>query len=131
VIGDVARNLEILTPEQYVLAYVFLCSYALALGRLLERRGRLACAGIAAVAAVAFVARSAAWEPGVVAVAIALVGLGAVGASAWVFWTLANWHRPVHANALAPIPADVADDDIAPAPLAARMPATALNAATP
>jgi len=94
VIGDVERNLQALRPEQYVLAFVFLCSYALALGRMLERRGRTACAGLSFAAAVGFVASSLAWEAGVALIAFALVGMGAFSGAAWLFWTLATWRAP-------------------------------------
>jgi hypothetical protein len=91
VIVDVARNLEAMQPEQYVLAFVFLGSYALALGHLLDRRGRAVCAGIAFVTAVAFIACCNPWEEGVMLVALTLVGMGAFSAIAWLFWAAATW----------------------------------------
>ena len=90
-IVDVARNLDAMQPEQYVLAFLFLGSYAFALGKLFERRGRTVCAALAFVAAVGFIACCSPWEQGVMLVALALVGIGAFSGSAWLFWTLATW----------------------------------------
>jgi hypothetical protein len=111
VIADVARNLEALQPEQYVLAFVFLGAYAFSIGQLFERRGRTVCAWLAAVAAVAFIACCNPWEQGVMLVALALVGLGAFSGGAWLFWTLATW-REAH-----PVVVPVAEA-AAPRPLA-------------
>jgi hypothetical protein len=93
VIVDVATNLETLRPEQYLLAFAFLGSYAFALGHLLDSRGRAVSAGIAFVAAAAFVACCDPWEQGVMLVALALVGMGAFSATAWVFWTVITWRE--------------------------------------
>jgi hypothetical protein len=109
---DVARNLEALQPEQYLLAFVFLGSYAFALGHLFERRGRTVCAVLASIAAVSFIACCNPWEQGVMLVALALVGIGAFSGSAWLFWTLATWRdvwaaRRARRAALQPPPAPV------------------------
>ena len=104
-IVDVARNLEALRPEQYMLAFIFFGSYALALGHLLEQRGRAFCAGTAFVSAVAFIACCDPWEQGVMLVALALVGMGAFSATAWLFWTGVTWReeRAIR-SALAAVP---------------------------
>jgi hypothetical protein len=112
VIVDVARNLNTLQPEQYVLAFVFLGSYAFSIGQLFERRGRTVCAWLAFVAAVAFIVCSDPWEQGVMLVALTLVAMGAFSASAWLFWTIATW-RETHPAAVAATP-----EAAAPRPLA-------------
>jgi hypothetical protein len=127
VIGDVERNLQALRPEQYLLAYVFLCSYALALGHMLERRGRALCAGLSLAAATGFVACSVAWEAGVIVVAFALVGMGAFSAAAWLSWTLASW-RPAGPPRRAAAAATEAADAPVPAAVTA-LPGTRLGAA--
>jgi hypothetical protein len=93
VIVDVARNLDAMQPEQYVLAFLFLGSYAFALGKLFERRGRTVCAALAFVAAVGFIACCSPWEQGVMLVALALVGIGAFSGGAWLFWAVATWRE--------------------------------------
>src|SRR5256885_14891912 len=91
VIVDVARNLEALRPEQYVMAFVFLGSYAFALGQLFEQRGRRVCAGLSFVSALAFIVCCDPWEQGVMLVALALVGIGLFSATAGLVWTVAPW----------------------------------------
>ena len=116
---DVARNLEALQPEQYLLAFVFLGSYAFSLGQMFDRRGRTACAVVAGSAAIAFIACCNPWEQGVMLVALALVGIGAFSGSAWLFWTLATWreHRSVAQAPQAPRPQVAVVQPLRPAPL--------------
>ena len=73
---------------EMLLAWVFLGGYALALGRLVGRRGRVVAALFAAAAASAFVIRSSSWEAGVVTVALVPLGVGVFAGSAWVVWRL-------------------------------------------
>jgi hypothetical protein len=86
VIDGVADNLEQLKPEQYVLAFVFLGSYAFALGEFIGPRGRRFAAGVAFAAAVGFAGFFESWELGVMIVALALVGMGAFAGLAWLLW---------------------------------------------
>ena len=85
-IDGVAENLEQMKPEQYVLAFVFIGSYAFALGEFIGTRGRWIAAGTAFSAAVAFVWRTEPWELGVMMVAFALVGMGLFAGAAWLLW---------------------------------------------
>jgi hypothetical protein len=122
VIVDVASSLEAMRPEQYVLGFVFLGSYAFALGQLFEQRGRQVCAGLSFVSALAFIARCDPWEQGFMLVALALVGIGILGATAWLFWTAATWREMRAARSVTVVEA-------APEPqavLAPRLPSGAL-----
>ena len=85
-IDGVADNLEQLKPEQYVLAFVFLGSYAFALGEFIGTRGRWFAAGVAFAAAVGFAGFADSWELGVMIVALALVGMGLFAGLAWLLW---------------------------------------------
>jgi hypothetical protein len=97
VIDDVAVNLEAMKLEQYVLAFVFLGSYAFALGEFIGARGRVIAIVTALAAAVAFVALTEPWELGVMVVAFALVGMGLFAGAAWLLWVLpSRW--PVDAR---------------------------------
>lgn len=87
-IGDIARSLDALRPEQYFCAFLFLCSYACALGQLFDLRGRMACAGLALLSAAGFVVRGESWETGIILIALSLVAMGAFTASAWLGWRL-------------------------------------------
>jgi hypothetical protein len=90
VIEDVAGKLEAMTPEQYVLAFVFLGSYAFALGEFIGPRGRRIAIATAFGAAAAFAGLTDPWELGVMAVAFALVGMGVFSGAVWVLWMLAS-----------------------------------------
>ena len=101
-ISDVARSLDAMNPPQYVLAFVFVGSYAFALGELVGTAGRRFAVTIAIVAALGFAALADPWEYGVIVLAVALAGMGLFGATAWTVWTLARWH------ALRPLPPEPA-----------------------
>ncbi len=107
-ISNVASTLEAMSPQQYVLAFVFLGSYAYALGAFIGTRGRLLSTAVALACAIAFAALSDPWEHGVMAVTLAVVGMGLFTCLAWGVWTLACW-RAAQAPALprhaAPTPA--------------------------
>jgi hypothetical protein len=100
-ISNVASTLEAMGPQQYVLAFVFLGSYAFALGEFIGARGRLASMAIALACAIGFAAFSRPWEHGVMVVTLALVGMGLFTCIAWTVWTLASW-RAAHVAPLQP-----------------------------
>src|SRR5688572_8371041 len=77
-------------PEQYVLAFVFLGSYAFALGEFIGPRGRRIAVATAFGAAAAFAGLTDPWELGVMVVAFALVGMGVFSGAVWVLWMLAS-----------------------------------------
>ena len=89
-IEDVAGKLEAMKPEQYVLAFVFLGSYAFALGEFIGPRGRRIAVATAFVAAAAFAGLTDPWELGVMVVAFALVGMGLFSGAVWLLWKLAS-----------------------------------------
>jgi len=91
--GDVAKNLERMGPEQYVfvLAFVFLGSYAFALGGVVGARGRWVAVATALLAAAGFSALGDPWEGGVMLTAFALVGMGMVSGAVWTLWAVAAW----------------------------------------
>ena len=88
---DVTQILEAMGPEQSLLSFVFLGSYAFAMGELVEARGRRLAVATALAAALCFVALGDPWEEGVMLVALALVGMGLFTAAVWFTWRLALW----------------------------------------
>ena len=92
-INDVARNLDAMGPEQYLLAFGFIGSYAFALGEFIGARGRRIAALMALAMALAFAYFTDPWEQGVIVVAFALVGMGLFTGAVWALWTLANWRE--------------------------------------
>lgn len=84
VLGDVFEGLNRMGLLQLLLAFVACIGYTLAQGSLVALRGR----GIAIVtalgAALAFVVLSDAWAQSTVLIAIAVAGVGAFAAVAWV-----------------------------------------------
>jgi hypothetical protein len=103
VIEDVAGKLEAMKPEQYVLAFVFLGSYAFALGEFIGPRGRRIAVATAFAAAAAFAGLTDPWELGVMAVAFALVGMGLFSGAVWLLWKLASrWPVDIEAQMTAP-----------------------------
>ena len=96
---DVTQILEAMGPEQCLLAFVFLGSYALAMGELVEARGRRIAVATALAAALCFVALSDPWEEGVMLVALAFVGMGLFSAAVWFVWRLAEWRMRAAASA--------------------------------
>ncbi|HEY0857632.1 MAG TPA: hypothetical protein VGE16_11260 [Albitalea sp.] len=106
-ISNVASTLEAMNPEQYVLAFVFLGSYAYALGEFIGTRGRLLSMAVALACAIGFAMLSDPWEHGVMAVTLALVGMGLFTCLAWTVWTLACW-RAEHQVTVPPRQAEAA-----------------------
>ena len=90
---DVTQILEAMGPEQWLLAFVFLGSYAFAMGELIDARGRRFAVATALLASVAFVALSDPWEQAVILVALALVGMGVFAAAVWAVWGMATWRE--------------------------------------
>lgn len=88
---DVGKSLEEMGQVQYLLAFVFLCCYAFALGQFIGTKGRLICSAVALVAAMAFAAMSHPWEQGVMIVALAIVGMGLFVGLSWLAWVLMCW----------------------------------------
>ena len=88
---DVTQILEAMGPEQSLLSFVFLGSYAFAMGELVEARGRRLAVATAVAAALCFVGLSDPWEEGVMLVALAFVGMGLFTAAVWFLWRVAMW----------------------------------------
>jgi hypothetical protein len=113
-------TLQYLGVEQYLLALLFLTSYALALGHFRTARGRVYSVACMLGAAGGFVAVTNPWEHGVLLVALALVGMGAFAGAVWAIWALLGW--PLDA-------APLEEPEEAPGPAAAPMiPARAVAA---
>jgi hypothetical protein len=106
--AEVTRILETMGLEQCLLAFVFLGSYAGALGELAGGRGRRVCAITAFSAMVGFGALSDPWEHGVIVIAVALVGMGLFAGAVWALWTAVTWHdgraERAKTRAIEPVP---------------------------
>lgn len=84
--GLVAANMVAMGTEQLLLFFIFLASYALALGRFVRARGRLVAVGVAVSTAVGYVVLSHPWEAGVILLACAPIGMGLFAGTAWILW---------------------------------------------
>jgi hypothetical protein len=76
VIGEIGASLDAIGVEQQACVLLFLISYPLALGALLEPRGRGFAAAMAAASAIAFVVLT---DPWMHAVLIVVIGVGSMG----------------------------------------------------
>jgi hypothetical protein len=90
---DTAQILEAMGAEQCFLAFVFIGSYAVAVGELAHARGRRIAALIAFVSAASCAALSDPWEQGVILIAIAFVGMALFAGFVWGLWTVATWRE--------------------------------------
>jgi hypothetical protein len=88
-----AQILETMGPEQCLLAFVFIGSYAVAVGELANPRWRRIAAFAALASAAACAALSEPWEQGVILVAIACVGMAVFAGVVWGVWAVARWHE--------------------------------------
>ncbi len=87
----VGNTLQSLGVEQYLLAFLFLASYSMALGHFRTGRGRMCSLACTFAAAIAFTAFTDPWEHGILLVVLALVGMGFFGAAVWAMWAMLGW----------------------------------------
>jgi hypothetical protein len=87
----IRNTLQYMGVEQYLLAFLFLTSYALALGHFRTARGRVYSLACTFASAGAFVAVTKPWEHGVLLVTLALVGMGGFAGAAWAMWAILGW----------------------------------------
>ncbi len=80
---DILFTLNNLSLVQMVLAWLFVASYALALGGMLGSKGSLRAGLVAALAAVLFSALSSDWVHGALLVLFAIGGMGVFVAASW------------------------------------------------
>lgn len=102
--------------EQYLMAFLFLSSYSLALSHFTEARWRVYASAGAATAAIAFAALTNPWEHGVLVVAFTLIGLGLFAAAAWALWAVLGWLHAEPAGLHEPHNAAPARPAVPPAP---------------
>jgi hypothetical protein len=76
VIGDIKASLDAFGVEQQACVLVFLISYPLAIGALLEPRGRRLAGAVAAATTIVFIVMTDPWMHAVLLMALALVGVG-------------------------------------------------------
>lgn len=81
---DILLTLNNLSLVQMVLAWLFVASYALALGGMLGPKGSLRAGLVAALAAVLFSAFSLDWVHGALLVLFAVAGMGLFVAASWL-----------------------------------------------
>ena len=81
---DILLTLNNLSLVQMVLAWLFVASYALALGGMLGPKGSLRAGLVAALAAVLFSALSLDWVHGALLVVFAVGGMGLFVAASWL-----------------------------------------------
>lgn len=101
VIGDIRVSLDAMGFEQQVFLFVFLASYPLAIGRMLEARGRRYAAYAAAGAMAGFTVMTTPWVNGVMLV---LFFIGAMGLFVVSVWVLDRLPRLVMRERLEPVP---------------------------
>jgi hypothetical protein len=101
VIGDLRVSLDAIGFEQQACLFAFLSSYPLAIGRLLEERGRRYAAGAAAGAMIGFTCLTTPWMNGALLSVFIVGGMGVFIACAWALDLLP---RLVLRERLAPTP---------------------------
>ena len=84
VIGEIRASLDAIGFEQQACVFVFLMSYPLALGGLLEARGRRIAAGVTCSSALAFVLLTDPWLHAVLLVVFGVGGIGIFIAAVYV-----------------------------------------------
>jgi hypothetical protein len=84
VIGDIKSSLDAFGVEQQACVLVFLMSYPLALGALLEPKGRRIAGAVAGTSTVVFIAMTDPWMHAVLLMALAVVGIGLFIAAVYV-----------------------------------------------
>jgi len=84
VIGEVRATLDAIGVEQQACVFVFLMSYPLALGGLLEARGRRIASGTACASALTFAVFTDPWMHAVLLVVLGVGGIGIFIAGAYV-----------------------------------------------
>ena len=92
----VSNSLEAMGVEQYLMAFLFLACYSLALSQFCGRKGRTYAAAGALLGAAGFVRFTVPWENGVLVVAFALITIGGFAAAVWGLWALLGWDEPAH-----------------------------------
>ena len=89
---NILLTLNHLSLVQMVLAWLFVASYALALGGMLGSKGSLRAGLVAALAAVLFSALSVDWVHGALLVLFAIGGMGLFVAASWLLtYGLGQW----------------------------------------
>jgi hypothetical protein len=101
VIGDIRVSLDAIGYEQQAFLFAFMTSYPLAIGRLLEARGRRFAACTAAAAMFGFTVMTTPWINGALLVVFFIGGRGVFIATAWA---LDQLPRLVMRLRLAPVP---------------------------
>ena len=122
--SDTAQILEAMSPEQCLLAFVFIGSYAVAVGELADSRWRRIAAMIGFASAACCAALSDPWEQGVILVALAFVGMALFAAFVWGLWAVGTWRQRQAEQALAEVAAEPAAQPAAQVnerPLLARL----------
>jgi hypothetical protein len=87
----IGSTLDAMGVEQYLLAFLFLVSYTLALSDFIGARGRHYAVMGALTAAIAFAARTDPWMHGVLVVVVAVVAIGAFAGIVWGLWAAFGW----------------------------------------
>jgi hypothetical protein len=87
----VGNSLQAMGVEQYLLAFLFLVSYTLALSDFIGVRGRHYAVISALTAAIAFAARTDPWMHGVLVVVVAMVSIGVFAGIVWGLWAAFGW----------------------------------------
>jgi len=118
--SNTTQILETMGQEQFFLAFVFIGSYAVAVGELAHSRWRRVAVLVAFASAATCVALSDPWEQGVILIALAFVGMALFAGFVWGLWTVATW-RERQAEPAAVQPAGIAVTRRATRPLLARL----------
>jgi hypothetical protein len=93
VIDSVSNSLEGMGVQQYLMAFLFMGSYVMALSQFSGSRGRGYAAAIACVSALSFIVLNDPWENGVLVVAFGLITVGGLAAAVWVLWAFLCWQQ--------------------------------------
>jgi len=112
--NQINSSLEAMGVQQYLMAFLFLACYCLALSQFMGSRGRVYAALGALVAAIAFAALTDPWENGVLVVAFTLVVMGLFAGTVWALWAVFGWAHTHHVVVEEPAPAQSGDGLLRP-----------------
>jgi hypothetical protein len=98
VINTVSNSLEAMGVQQYLMAFLFLGCYSMALSQFSGARGRAYATAGALASAVCFIALSTPWESGVLVVAFGLITVGGLAAAVWGIWAMLGWAHARHGS---------------------------------
>jgi hypothetical protein len=102
VIHSVGNTLAAMGVQQYLLAFLFLGSYTMALSQFSGGRGRGYATACACGSALCFIVLTDPWQAGVLVVGFGVITVGGLAAAVWGLWAFLLWQHARSAPRAAP-----------------------------